>query len=58
MQNEILKIKKYSQSQIPMHLKMMTITKYINIAKCSQFVHKNGRHDVEYINNNGNAIGK
>jgi hypothetical protein len=53
------KVKRNSQSQISMHLKMMTITRYINIAKCSQFVHKNGRHDdVEYINNNGNAIGK
>ncbi len=31
----------------------MTITRYVNIAKCSQFVHKNGMHDVEYINNNG-----
>jgi hypothetical protein len=41
-----------------MNLKMMTITRYINIAKCSQFVHKNGRHDVEYMNNNGNVIDK
>jgi len=58
MQNEILKIKKNSQPQIPMYLKTMTITKYVNIAKCSQFVHKNGMHDVEYINNNGNVIDK